>query len=206
MNNFPDYVLPQPHAEHFLKYSSFTSLYIKSKSSLLKVKLVDTSSCVLNVYVCWHLGKRGQRWQTVQYLLRYSHLLCLRCQFIQGKTTGSICFVFLIMSLDTKWREASKWLFFLKEKNCRKTAAFNFQAVQLLQKMEIPSPRPRLMKRHFVGKEELPSVLCFDFLKCKFHFKISWSCFHVWNSLYGRIGDGVLHSIIYLLKNYRNGL
>lgn len=44
---------------------------------------------------------------------------------------------FKMVSLGAKWREASKWFFSLKEKNCRKSAAFDFQAVQLLQKIEV---------------------------------------------------------------------
>ena len=88
VNNFPDYFLYilifqttsysrlifQHHSKCFLKYRIFfTSLYIKSKSSLLQVKPIDALSCMLNVYMCWDLGKRGWRWQTVQCLLLYSH-------------------------------------------------------------------------------------------------------------------------------------
>lgn len=45
---------------------------------------------------------------------------------------------FKMVSLGAKWREASKWFFSLKEKKkCRKSAAFDFQALQLLQKIEV---------------------------------------------------------------------
>lgn len=46
---------------------------------------------------------------------------------------------FKMVSLGAKWREASKWFFSLKgkKKKSRKSAAFDFQAVQLLQKIEV---------------------------------------------------------------------
>lgn len=88
----------------FLKCSSFTALYIKSKSSLLKVKLINTSSCVFKCICVLPLGEEGTDVANCSISVALFLFLTPKVSVYTRKNNREhlLLFFFLIISLDTK--------------------------------------------------------------------------------------------------------